>query len=75
MKIAVLDQKELFPIAFTMEATHDGPVPSVSLGWSDTWPLGMTQVTFARFPLLISESTCVYCSTTSFFQSDPVQLV
>ena len=29
MMIAVLDQYELLPIALTMDATHDGPEPSL----------------------------------------------
>jgi len=45
MKIAVFAQYELLPIAFTIEATHEGPVPSVLPAWSDAWPLGITQLT------------------------------
>src|SRR5215469_7216132 len=44
------------PIAFTIDATHDGPDPSVSPAWSDCSPSGITQFTCFRLHLLMSVS-------------------
>jgi hypothetical protein len=60
--MAVFDQYWLLPIAFTTDATHDGPEPSLIPGWSDACPLGITQ-------------TCVFGMITLLVQSAPVQAV
>jgi len=47
MKMAVLDQYGLLPMALTMDATQDGPEPSLPNGWSEARPAGITQLTAA----------------------------
>ena len=42
--MAVLAQSGLLPMAFTRDATQDGPEPLFDPGWSDTCALGVTQV-------------------------------
>src|SRR5207247_3850764 len=69
----VLWQAWLLPMAFTMEATHDGPLPSVLRAWSDWGAFGITQLTFASLQFWISVRTVVCGITTWFTQSAPVQ--
>jgi len=71
--MAVFDQYWRLPIAFTTDATHDGPEPSLIPGWSDACPLGMTQLTLASGPFAISVNTCVFGML--LVESAPVQAV
>jgi hypothetical protein len=75
MMMAVFDQYWLLPTAFTTDATHDGPEPSLIPGWSDACPRGMTQLTLASWPFAISVNTCVFGMITLLVQSAPVQAV
>src|SRR5580698_10357727 len=61
MTIADDFQYLLCPIAFTTEATQEGPLsvytPLIcSYGWSEFAASGATHATFGSFPLLISEN-------------------
>src|SRR6266436_542518 len=56
--IAVLDQVRP-PMEFTMEATHEGPEPSLLRAWSDCLPSGITQLTCGSWSLAMSVSTWV----------------
>src|SRR5271165_2238070 len=60
-----------FPIAFTMEATHDGPPPVLIAGWSEFWPVGVTQATFASLQLAMSVKIWAGLKTT-FVQAVPL---
>ena len=44
----------MVPIPFTMEATHEGPEPSVTLLWSDSRMLGITKLTCLSEQFLMS---------------------
>src|SRR5712692_9978576 len=75
MMMAVSFQYWLVPIPFTTDATHDGPEPSLPPAWSEEVFVGITQLTAARLPWLISSSTCVVLITTWFFHSAPTQFI
>src|SRR5580692_10843823 len=68
--MAVDFQYLLFPTALTTDATHDGPVLLPLPGWSELIRSGMTHVTPAKRPALMSPSTLV-SGTITFFQSGP----
>jgi hypothetical protein len=53
-----------FPTAFTIDATHDGPPPVLIAGWSEFWPVGVTQETLASLQPLISVNTWAGWKTT-----------
>src|SRR5271156_6213103 len=81
MKMAVSSQKTspvpahggLVPRAFSTEATHLGPRPSVIRGWSDSLLEGVTHVICARLQFLMSVSTLCEPMTFLLTQSGPVQ--
>src|SRR5712692_2147801 len=75
IKMAVLDQYGLLPMALTIDATQDGPEPSVPTGWSDACPFGITQLTAGSWPFAISVNTRVCCRMTLLVQSGPVHTV
>src|ERR1700689_243981 len=58
------------------DRSYIGGDPSLVKAWSDSRPLGMTQLTVVRLPLLISVKTgtgfCEVVSTMLLTQSDPV---
>src|SRR5262249_45605903 len=68
----LLSQAVLLPIAFTMEATQDGPPPSFTLAWSEFWPEGITQLTERRLHAAISVNTSTGFRSTLADQSFPV---
>src|SRR5271156_1711641 len=74
MMMAVFAQYWLLPIALTMEATHEGPVPSLLSAWSDCAPSGMIQLTCWSWPLAMSSRTFHSGMLTLFTQSGPVQV-
>lgn len=73
MIIAVFDQYGLAPMAFTIDATHDGPEPSFDDAWSDAAAVGITQLTCGNFPAEMSVRTCVEGVITLFVQSGPLR--
>src|SRR5579872_6283029 len=76
-----MSQVVLLPMAFTIDATHDGPEPSVIAAWSEASPLGITQFTLASLQLGMSFSTSVGATSTYPFalgfliQSGPIHFV
>src|SRR5579864_5022530 len=81
MTIAVSDQYPAppshvvaVPIAFTTEATHDGPpVFAVLPAWSEFFPSGVTQLTFGNLQFMMSFSTSDAVRSTLAFHAEPVQ--
>lgn len=67
-------QSVLTPIAFTMEATHEGPPPSLKPAWSEFAPLGTTQLSDRRLQLAVSCKTSAGLRSTLFDHSGPVQI-
>ena len=49
--------RKVLPIAFTTDATHDGPLPSVMPAWSDARAVGVTQTMLASRRLATSLRT------------------
>src|SRR5277367_5889593 len=54
IRIAVLSQYLLVPMALTTDATHEGPWPRLVLGWSDACPRVITQLTAGSLPCAMS---------------------
>src|SRR5271170_5685205 len=63
MIMAVFFQYWLVPMAFTTDATHEGPSPVLDRAWSEDLPSGMTQLTAGSCPLEMSVSTWVSMTT------------
>ena len=71
--MAVLDQYGLLPMAFAMDATHDGPEPSFEEGWSEALAVGITQLTLGSCPFVMSVRICVDGVITLLVQSGPIR--
>src|SRR5579863_525763 len=67
----------LVPIAFTTEATQDGPLSTgvflfmYSAGWSELSASGVTHATAGRFPFLMSLKMTFGLVVTFVFHSGP----
>jgi len=60
MNMVVFDQYWLVPMALTIDATQEGPEPSLIFGWSEERPSGITQLTAGNCPSAISVNSCVF---------------
>jgi len=60
----------LLAMALTIEATQDGPEPSLLNGWSDSCPV-RTQLTPASGPFMVSVNTWLGLRMTFLAQSGP----
>src|SRR5215467_3322554 len=85
IKMAVVSQKllpsgflhGLLPMAFTSEATHEGPPPVLDLARSELAAVGITQVTCWSLQLGLATSvkkSAGFLASTFSIQSDAVQL-
>src|SRR5579862_5670327 len=74
-KITVDFQSGPLPMAFTTDATHEGPVSEPAPGWSEFGIVGMTHETAGSVPLAASVSTCVSLNVTLFDQSAPYRML